>query len=74
MIVWMACDPQTGRISLQGREFMDIDFPPGFRGRDWEIRQGKLDDTVYADLLAGKIPWGEQTPIHLTTWEEAAPK
>lgn len=66
--VWLAMDPETGRVLLQPREFADGDFPRGLRGRDWPTRTGELDQKTWDQLLAGELTPPEQDDLHRDLW------
>ena len=68
--IWLLLDPQTNRVSIQVNEPSESSFPPGIRGAGWSARQAEIDNGVYADLLAGRIPPGEMDRIHRELWTE----
>lgn len=69
--VWLAQDPESGRITAQAHEWQDGDFPPGPRGQGWRRRQLDVDDEVWRDVLSGKTSPNKQDELHLQWWAEA---
>ena len=70
MSIWMTCDPETERIAFRDREPDDGSFPPGPRGRGWEIRRAELDEAVWDDLMAARISPADQDALHQAKWAE----
>ena len=78
MRVWMALDPddeQTGhpRVSLQDELFVPArDMPPSavLRGEVWEVRETKLDEETWANLVQGKISPDDQDALHRKLWSQ----
>lgn len=68
MHVWMALDPQTYRVMVQGREFADGDFPGGLRGANWPRREGTVDPAVWESLLEGALSPEDQDALHRDLW------
>lgn len=68
MRVWMAMDPETRRISMQDRDFGEMDFPPGLRGLDWPMREGTITLEEWDGILTGSLSWDEVNAIHRSTW------
>lgn len=73
MHIWMALDPETFRISVQDREFVDGDLPAGLRGLRWPKRETDVDDAEYNRLLQGTpvMPGAEMDEVHVRWWDEA---
>lgn len=68
--VWMAQDPETGRVLMQARELDDTNLPRGPRGLGWERRDGDVSLRRWESLLAARLTQAEQDDFHLTTWAE----
>lgn len=69
--VWLAKDPETGRVTAQARDWQDGDFPPGLRGQGWERRELDVEDDTWRELLDGRRTPREQDDLHLDWWARA---
>lgn len=70
MHVWMALDPETHRVLMNPTEITRDQLPRGLRGEGWEIREGRVDPALYADVLAAQLSDEETDDFHRTAWTE----
>ena len=70
MRIYMAQDPENGRITMQDVPFGESSFPRGARGRGWPQRTGELDDEVWRKLIAAELTPDEQDEVHQDAWAD----
>lgn len=74
MIIYLAEDPQTGRISARpSGPFARIDLPRGPDGEGWSFRRCEIEDWVWKNMLLGVIPADKQDELHLGWWADGEP-
>jgi hypothetical protein len=70
--IFMAKDPETGRIFAQRREWDDTSFPKGARGAGWLMRVTQVEDEEWESCLrgssAGMGPVAQDI-VHQQWWE-----
>lgn len=71
MRVWLAKDPETGRITAQGRPITEEDLPRGARGFGWERRDLEVPQATFTKVLTGSYAGETADRVHLRWWEEA---
>lgn len=71
MIIWLALDPRTLRVTAQDREFSDGDFPPGRRGLGWSIRSLEVPAQTWTKLMRATYSPSAQDDLHRRWWVEA---
>lgn len=71
MQIWLAQDPETGRVSAQDRPFEASDFPPGERGSGWECRALDVPAQTWTKLLRATYSPNAQDAMHRGWWKEA---
>lgn len=74
MILWLALDPETRRVTAQAREFRDGDFPPGLRGAGWPRAQINAGNGVLDRILDGSMEGHEVDASHRGWWNAAQTK
>jgi hypothetical protein len=71
MKLYLAKDPETGRISARpGEPFTRRDLPIGPDGNGWAFRETDIEDYVWKSMLLGIIPAAKQDELHLQWWED----
>ena len=70
--LWLAQDPETGRITAQKREFGDGDFPRGARGRGWPRRDLDVPTEELTKVLNAAYAGEVVDEVHERWWEAAA--
>ena len=70
--LWLAQDPETGRITAQDHEFGDGDLPRGARGRGWPRREVDVPTGTFTKVCRASLSGDAVDAAHLRWWEEAA--
>ena len=70
--VWLAQDPETGRITAQARDWQDTDFPPGARGKGWKRREAEVPTGTFTKTMRASLSGEAVDAAHLRWWEEAS--
>jgi hypothetical protein len=66
--VWLAKDPETGRVLAQDHEWQDGDFPPGPRGRGWPRREVDVDPEEWQRMMEADMTGDDMDEAHLRWW------
>jgi hypothetical protein len=69
--IWLAQDPETGRILVQQHDWRDGDFPRGLRGQGWPRREHDVDSTDLEAMLTGALDNERVDELHRGWWESA---
>lgn len=69
--LWLAQDPETGRVSAQPREWSDGDFPRGARGLGWPRREIDVPVQTWSKMLRATWTPDQQDRLHQQWWGQA---
>ncbi len=53
--LWLAQDPENGRIAAQERPWVRSEFPPGPRGDDWPQREVNVPAVEWDAILLAEV-------------------
>jgi hypothetical protein len=71
--LWLALDPETGRVLAQDRDWSETDFPGGAHGRGWPRREVDVPTGTFTKVCRASMSPAAVDAAHLRWWEEAAP-
>jgi hypothetical protein len=67
--VWLALDPETGRITAQDRPIERTELPPGLRGEGWPRRTVDVPQQTWTKTLKATYSPDSQDRLHRGWWE-----
>lgn len=70
MRVWLAKDPESGRITAQNRPITREDLPRGARGEGWERREIDVPQVTFTKVLHASYSGEAVDRIHLRWWQD----
>ena len=70
MKVWLAQDPNTGRIQMQLEPFLREHLPAGRAGEGWTTREGEVDEEMWSLLLQGRLDRSGMHSMAVEAWGE----